>query len=569
MILLGAFAFIAGIVTILSPCILPVLPIVLSGAVGTGRRRPLGIVTGFIASFTFFTLFLSTIVKFTGLSADVVRTVSVLIIFFFGLSLLIPKLQQITEMLFSRLSRYSPKSNANGFSGGLLIGVSLGLIWTPCVGPILASVITLAAASTITFASILITLAYASGTAIPMLAITYGGRSLLQKVPWLLANTRKIQQAFGVVMILVAAGIFFNIDRRFQTYILQQFPQYGTGLTAIEENASVKNAIEDLKDSATYTPSVLDMAGLKTAPEFIPGGRWFNSPPLTITGLRGKVVLVDFWTYTCINCIRTLPYIESWHEKYADKGLVIIGVHTPEFAFERDAGNVADAIADFSLKYPIVQDNEYATWNAYENRYWPAKYLIDKDGKIRYTHFGEGEYDETEENIKTLLKEIGSDVGTIPVSNPDYAVEARTRESYLGTARIEYLSSPEQPIPNKEIPFTAPADVYPNSFAYSGRWTLSEEYAMPAKNAELIFRFDAKDVFLVMRPKTPGATIRIRVLLDGKPPSVLSGADVKNGVVTVDSDRLYKLIKLDKGGEHILKLQFIDGNVDLYAFTFG
>ena len=168
-----------------------------------------------------------------------------------------------------------------------------------------------------------------------------------------------------------------------------------------------------------------------------------------------------------------------------------------------------------------------------------------------------------------ILKEIGSDVGTIPVSNPDYAVEARTRESYLGTARIEYLSSPEQPIPNKEIPFTAPADVYPNSFAYSGRWTLSEEYAMPAKNAELIFRFDAKDVFLVMRPKTPGATIRIRVLLDGKPPSVLSGADVKNGVVTVDSDRLYKLIKLDKGGEHILKLQFIDGNVDLYAFTFG
>jgi cytochrome c biogenesis protein CcdA len=247
MIFLIGFAFLAGIITILSPCILPILPIVLSGSIGSGKRKPQGIVTGFVLSFTFFTLFLALLVKTLGISADVLRSISIIIILIFGISLLLPQFQILMEKLFSRLSgRFAVKGVHDGFLGGVVIGLSLGLIWTPCVGPILASVITLAATSDVSLAAFFITLAYSLGTAIPMFAIMYGGRGLLQKVPWLLPNTNKIQKAFGVLMILTAFGIFFNIDRRFQTYILTTFPQYGTGLTQFEDNDFVKKRLQIL-----------------------------------------------------------------------------------------------------------------------------------------------------------------------------------------------------------------------------------------------------------------------------------------------------------------------------------
>ncbi|MEN9327926.1 MAG: hypothetical protein RI947_734 [Candidatus Parcubacteria bacterium] len=562
MIFLILFSFIAGVVTILSPCILPILPIVLSGSVGTGKKRPFGIVTGFIISFTFFTLFLSTLVKLTGVSADFLRTFSVIIVLLFGISLLIPRVQLYMEQLFSKLARFTPKTQGDtGFTGGLAIGISLGLVWTPCVGPIIASVITLAASSNINAATFFITLAYSIGTAIPMLAITYGGRTLLQKVPWLLKNTGTIQKLFGVLMILTALAIALNFDRTFQSYILEKFPQYGTGLTKLEENETVSKALKDLRSAPSDTS--------QTAPELIPGGEWFNSPPLTIASLRGKVVLVDFWTYTCINCVRTLPYIQSWHTKYASKGLVIIGVHTPEFAFEKKASNVRLAIADFKLTYPVMQDNNFDTWNAYSNQYWPAKYLIDKDGRIRYTHFGEGEYDKTEEIIKQLLNETGADVQNIPVSNQSYETYARTPELYLGNSRIQYLSSPENIIVDKKMQFTEPTALPANSFAYTGSWTVGEERAMPHKGAKLTLQFDAKNAYLVMRPlaASPG---RIRVLLDGAVVTTANaGVDVKNGVVTIASDRLYTLINLPKAGKHTLILEFLDDNLELYAFTFG
>ena len=234
MLLLMLFAFIAGVVTILSPCILPILPIVLSGSLAGGRKRPFGVVAGFIGSFTFFTLALTAIVKATGLSSDALRTVAVVVIFLFGLSLIIPQTQLFLEKLFTKLSGITPKNeNRDGFFGGVLVGLSLGLIWAPCVGPILASVITLAVTSQVNFASVFITFAYALGSGLPMLAITLGGRQLLQRVPWLLNNTAKIQQVFGVLMMVVALGIYFNIDRQFQAYVLQKFPQYGAGLTSI------------------------------------------------------------------------------------------------------------------------------------------------------------------------------------------------------------------------------------------------------------------------------------------------------------------------------------------------
>lgn len=576
MVVLILFAFLAGFVTVLSPCILPVLPIVLSGSIGGGHKKPLGIVTGFILSFTFFTLFLTTIVKATGLSSDFLRTSSVVIILLFGVSLLLPSFQAIMEKLFTRLSSFVPISQrGTGFGAGLLLGLSLGLIWTPCVGPIIASVITLAATSTVNSAAVLITLSYSLGTALPMLAITYGGRKLLLRVPWLLRSTAKIQKVFGVVMILTALAIFFNLDRTFQSFVLTKFPQYGIGLTRIEDNNIVAKALRQLRapdinerDMGKPMNEVSNNNNYPLAPEIQPGGQWFNSAPLTIGSLRGKVVLVDFWTYSCINCIRTLPYIKNWYEKYEDKGLVVIGVHSPEFEFEKDPKNVQSAITDFELKYPIVQDNNFDTWKAYQNQYWPAKYLIDRYGKVRYTHFGEGEYDTTEAMIQKLLSEDGQKVDD-KIENADYDVESVTPELYLGYERAQYLASPEKIAKEKSAMYSTPQDLPLNYFAFSGELSINAQNINPSQYATLTLHFASKDVYLVMRP-AHGLEGAVKVFLDGKlVKSQSSGEDVVNGVVHVTSDRLYKLINLEKAGEHTIKLQFLDGNIEAFAFTFG
>jgi cytochrome c biogenesis protein CcdA/thiol-disulfide isomerase/thioredoxin len=562
MILLFFFAFLGGIVTILSPCILPILPVVLTGSIGSGKRRPLGIISGFILSFTFFTLFLASIVRITNIPADSLRLVSIVIIFLFGISLLLPQFQKLTEQLFSKLSnKFTLRGNHEGFSGGLVVGLSLGLVWTPCVGPILASVITLAATSTVNLMTVVITLSYALGTAIPMFIIMYGGRGLLKKIPWLLPNTEKIQKFFGILMILTAISIFFNIDRQFQSYVLDTFPQYGVGLTQFEDSEAIRNQLQNL-NRKSQSPDVLG-----NAPEFIPGGEWFNTAPLTLQQLRGKVVLVDFWTYTCINCIRTLPYLKSWHEKYEAQGLVIVGVHTPEFVFERDEQNVRQAIEDFGIKYPVMQDNEYATWNAYQNRYWPAKYLIDAEGRVRYTHFGEGAYDKTEQTIQELLKELGSIVNTSVESAPDQNFpREQTPEIYLGSQRMEYYF-PDGHTRNGTTNFTLERVIPQNFFSFGGTWTITDEYALSGKGAILDLHFAAKKVFLVMKPGTNGAK-KVSVLLDGGPLTDNSGQDVENGKVMVDANRLYELVDLQEFGNHRLRLEF-DPGVEVYAFTFG
>lgn len=570
--LLILFAFLAGFVTVLSPCILPVLPIVLSGSLTGGHRRPVGIVTGFILSFTIFTLFLSVIVRATGISPNLLRNLSVVIVFLFGASLLIPNFQVIMEKLFSKLSGLVSRNQtqSTGFLSGLLLGVSLGLVWTPCVGPIIASVIALAATSSVNGIAILITFAYATGTAIPMLLITFGGRRLLQKVPWLLKNTGNIQKSFGVIMILVAIGLFFGFDRSFQSYILEKFPQYGVGLTKIEDNPVVKNSLKSLSAPTPEKDMLgkpMDNSMYPTAPELIPGGKWFNTQPLTMTSLKGKVVLVDFWTYTCINCIRTLPYVKSWYEKYKDQGFVVVGVHTPEFEFEKDASNVGKALADFQITYPVMQDNDYATWNAYSNQYWPAHYLIDKNGKIRGTHFGEGAYDETEKAIQDLLKETGAKIDE-KIDNKPYSVDALSPETYLGAERFGQFASPETPQQDKTMHFTNPYTIPLNTFAFGGIWNVGVQTAMPSKDSILSYHFNAKDVYLVINTKNGGSNIS--VLLDGKKISPeLSGKDVEDGVVSVHENRLYNLFHAQTAQEHTIQLQFMDENASVFAFTFG
>jgi cytochrome c biogenesis protein CcdA/thiol-disulfide isomerase/thioredoxin len=574
MILLIIFAFLAGIVTILSPCILPILPIILSsgfGTVQTGKGRPLGVITGFILSFTFFTLFLSTIVGAIGIPADYLRLFSVAVIALFGVSMLIPKFQIFLEILFSKLSQFLPQSqNSTGFGGGIIIGLSLGLLWTPCVGPILASVISLAITGAVTLDAFFITLAYSLGTAIPMFFIMIAGQTALRRAPWLLNNASKIQQGFGILMILTAIAIFLNFDRSFQTFILNTFPNYGTGLTKFEDNPQIQNALQKLSgekiEEKKVGKAMFDLAPKgDPAPEIIPGGEWFNSPPLTLKSLRGKVVLIDFWTYSCINCQRTLPYLKSWWEKYKDKGLVIIGVHAPEFEFEKNPKNVEKAIADFGLTYPVVQDNNFETWRAYSNRYWPAKYFIDKDGQIRSTHFGEGDYDESEKIIQELLSETGTDLSQTEISNPEYKIYAQTPESYLGYDRMEFLASPDYLVRDALGSYTSPKNLSENQFAFTGDWNVMDQYSNPQKGAGLLFNFSAKNVYLVMRAKSGES--KVKVFVDDK--QQFPGKDVEDGVITVNADTLYELVDLPDPGRHILRLEFLDSNTEVYAFTFG
>lgn len=517
---------------------------------------------GFILSFTFFTLFLTSLVKATGLSANFLRTISVIVIFSFGISLIIPKIQTWFEVLFSKLSRLAPSgAGKQGFGGGFVIGLSLGLLWTPCVGPILASVISLALIGEVSVAAFIITFAYALGTAIPMLLIIKGGSKILQRVPWLTQNLSKIQKGFGVLMIVTAILIAYQIDRKFQTYILTAFPNYGTGLTTLEDIPVVKKQLDKLYGNGDRETPVVTTEGLlypkqEMAPELILGGEWINSEPLSLSDLRGKVVLIDFWTYTCINCQRTFPYLRTWWEKYEDDGLVIIGVHAPEFEFEKDYDNVLDASEDFELKYPIMQDNNFETWRAYNNRYWPAKYLIDKDGYIRYTHFGEGAYDETEKVIQALLKETGMQV-TEEINNPKYANYARTPELYLGYLRMNALASPERADFDKYATYSKPASLPQNTFALDGEWLIAEEYSTAQADGSLYLKFESKDVFLVMLSN--GESSQVEVYLD----------DEYIKTVEVTSDSLYELINMEVPGKHELRLRFLDSNVEVYAFTFG
>jgi len=376
-------------------------------------------------------------------------------------------------------------------------------------------------------------------------------------------------------MIITALGIYFNVDRTFQSYILDKFPNYGVGLTGFEDNELVQNTLEEISqgDDAEELRGkpmfdVMNDKGI-VAPEIIPGGEWFNlengKTKLDLKELRGKVVVIDFWTYTCINCIRTLPYLKDWYATYKDKGLVIIGVHTPEFEFEKDKNNLAAAIEDYELSYPIVQDNNYATWKVYDNRYWPAKYFIDKDGRIRHTHFGEGKYDESERVIQELLKETGAEDVSTDIDNPSYQVYSNTPETYLGYARIRNFASFEKIAKNKISTYSAPAALRKNQVAYTGDWLIMDEYANPQKGAQLKINFEAKEVFLVMRSKDqPG---KMKVHVDGE--MKYFGEDNINGEVVVESDRLYKLIKLPSATQHILRLEFSDSNIEVFAFTFG
>ncbi len=613
MAILIAFAFLSGIITILSPCILPVLPVVLSGGVGGGKGRPFGVVAGFVASFTVFTLTLSTIVQALGIPVDAMRWVAVVLIIGFGAMILVPWLRDRFEMFASRVANLGQKGTSSavqaagtsartGFWTGIPVGLGLGLIWTPCVGPIMASVISLAITQRVDGGSVIITLAYTLGTSIPMLAVMIGGRALLNRVPSLTRNASKIQKAFGVIMILVGVAIGLGWDRQFQAAVLKALPNYGAGLTSIETTAPVQNALKARNSTgaamaATGTPLPAGGAANRVftgapeeplakgipgdyglAPEFITRGPWFNtrgvapgtagsaagpSPALTLADLRGKVVIVDFWTYSCVNCVRTIPYLKAWYDAYKDKGLVIVGVHTPEFEFEKNPSNVARAIKELGVGWPVVQDNDYAQWNAYSNLYWPAHYFMDARGRVRYFHFGEGEYADSERVIQALLSEAGATVGGI-VSKPGPAIDTDTPETYLGYERARGFASAVKPVPDAAVRYSPAGTPSNGQWSLAGEWTIAKDHISTGSSGVLELGFRARNVFLVIEPMRAGG--KIAVFLDGKASS--DTPDVKNGVLMARESRLYQLVGLASSGPHVLRLR-VESGLKLFAFTFG
>lgn len=585
MTLLLGFAFLAGLVTMLTPCMWPMLPIVLSANIkGKDHKRPLGVTIGVMASFAIFTLSVSYLVRAFHFDPNILRIFAVVVIVFLGLTLLIPKFTAILEGYVSKLTGFFHLQQRQGddFKSGLLTGLVLGVVWSPCGGPILASIAALAATGMVSFQVILITFAYVLGVGLPLFFFIYGGQHFITKTRFLSSYTVRIQQVFGVIMILTAIAIYFNYDKVLQVKFLQAFPQLGQSLNGFENSSVVTQGLNKLTGRNLTTNST-DTSGLFNvnypAPEFTGITQWLNNPdgkgadsnPLTMKELRGKVVLIDFWTYTCINCIRTLPFVTSWYEKYKDQGFVVIGVHTPEFQFEHDTNNVLNAIKMFNIHYPVPQDNNYGTWNAYNNEYWPAEYLIDAQGNVRRTEFGEGHYDQMEMAIQILLKDAGKKVTNTLLTMPDQTPQNQlSPETYLGSSRMQYYY-PNGSIGNGTQNFTLSDNIPSNTFSYGGEWNITDEYAVTGKDATLNYNFTAGHVYIILRPAINAQSSRVKVYLDGKAIDAShSGADVHNGIVTVDSNRLYNLIDLHgKTENHILKLEFKTPGIQAYTFTFG
>jgi cytochrome c biogenesis protein CcdA/thiol-disulfide isomerase/thioredoxin len=577
MLLLIVFAFVAGAATAVSPCVLPVLPVVLAGGMTRGRRRPLGIVTGLALSFTFATVALVYVIDALGLPDDFLRRFAIVVLLVFGISLLVPPLSARVEAWLSRLTARAPvrSTDADGFWTGMLLGASLGLVYAPCAGPILAGVITVSASQEFTVDRLAIALAYGIGTAVVLYVLMLGGRRLTARLG---PSTPRFQAAIGVVMVAVAVAMLANLDTRFETAIAAHAPTFLTNPThALETTGAAERQLAKVRVRAHRNAGTLGathpssgLRDLGAAPEFVDNQRWFNTPddrPLTLEGLRGRVVLVDFWTYSCINCLRTLPYLKAWDAKYRRDGLTIVGVHSPEFPFEKDTSNVGAAIRTNGIRYPVAQDNDLATWDAWGNQYWPAEYFVDARGHVRFVHFGEGEYGRKEQVIRALLEEAGrTRLGTMTRTRAVAPSNAElTPESYLGALRAARFDNGT--IHPGVQRFGAPATPRPDHLAYSGTWEVTNEHATAGADAGLALHFRARRVYLVLG--APEGARSVRLALDGRPvAAAIAGTDVRDGAVRVIGERLYELIDLPRVGDHVLSLR-PDAGVQGYAFTFG
>ena len=564
------FAFVAGAATALSPCVLPVLPVALAAGTTGGRLRPLGVVTGLVMSFTFATVALVYVLSALGLPDAIFRTLAIVVLAVAGVTLVIPGAADRIEARLTRLApRVSARRRGDGFGSGVALGISLGFVYAPCAGPILAGVITVSASQAFTAGRLAVALAYSIGTAVVLYGLMLGGRRLTSP---LARRSASFQRAMGAVMVVVALVMAAELDIRFQNEIADSLPAALVNPSGeLEQAGGARERLAELRGGGGGTVADAQASApregkplpvLARAPEIRGTQRWFNTPgdrPLSLRSLRGRVVLIDFWTYSCINCIRTLPRLKAWDRRYRRAGLTIIGLHAPEFSFERDAGNVENAIGRNELRYPVAQDNDFATWTAYGNQFWPAKYLIDARGRVRYTHFGEGDYDVTERAIRSLLEEAGHEPAAGGASaRVETPLAGATPESYLGAERADrFVGGPVVPGSHDfALPDGAAATLPPHHLAYEGDWRIDASHATAAgRDARLHLRFFARRVFLVLGARGRGT---VEVALDGKP--------VRR--FTVHQNRLYDVVTLPEAGDHLLTLT-LERGTEAYAFTFG
>ncbi|HEY5487134.1 MAG TPA: cytochrome c biogenesis protein DipZ [Candidatus Limnocylindrales bacterium] len=579
MLLLIVVAFVAGLVTAVSPCVLPILPIVLATGADGDRRRPYLVIAGLIASFSFFTLASVQIIQALHLPSSTLRDIAIAVIAVFGLTLLVPALTTGYERLTARLPGVGVRLARPGVAGGLITGVGLGLVWTPCAGPILGAITSLAVTAPGSGATLTLVVVYSIGAGLPLLAIALGGRAALARLGMRSASAWA-SKVFGVLVLATAGLMAVGADTVLSADLTSALPNWTGTLQTLERVGQVQSALgglgvgqqSSLVPSPNTSPgpggSIAPLPVGQQAPDFAGIDHWLNSQPLTMAGLRGKVVLVDFWTYSCINCIRTLPYVEGWYQKYAADGLVIVGVHTPEFAFEHDTSNVQAAISRFGITYPVAQDNEYTTWTAYSNSYWPADYLIDASGHVRATHDGEGDYNTTEAQIRSLLTEAGAKglPGAAPSASPPPIAQNQSPETYLGTDRQSgYVTAvPANGVGQFTFPSSLPSI---DEWAVSGTFDFEAQYMQAtAAGDKLEYAFEARDVYLVMSADSP-TSIRVSVTGAG---SVGSTEDIStDGSGTVGPARLYHLVHLGGLGHGTVTITFNGPGVRAYAFTFG
>jgi cytochrome c biogenesis protein CcdA/thiol-disulfide isomerase/thioredoxin len=584
--------FLGGVLTILSPCILPVLPFVFTRSDRAFFSNGLPMLAGMTVTFAA----VATLAAVGGAWAvrlnDYGRLLSLALLAAFAATLLSRGLADAVARPFvalgNRLTQAKPAGGPqDGVVSSMLLGVATGLLWAPCAGPILGLVLTGAALSGPTAHTTLLLFAYAAGAATSLaIAILAGGR-VFAALRRSLGAGEWIRRGLGVAVLLAVLGI----ARGWDSSILTRLSESGTNRWEL----SLLRRAGVLGHGASQTPATpAESTGSPIGGDLPPEGilpslagatGWINSPPLTAQSLRGKVVLIDFWTYSCINCLRSLPYVKRWYDAYHDHGLVVIGVHAPEFAFERDPDNVRRAVTELGIRYPVALDDDYALWRGFDNQYWPAHYFVDASGHIRGHHFGEGDYAGSEQVIRELLSAAGNDdlpapvtvSGTAPPAATGVEAQAdldqdRSGETYIGYRRAEGFSSPGGFAQDRPRSYRLPPALRLNAWALGGTWNVdTEKAALRAAPGRIEFRFSARDLHLVLGPDAAGKPVRFRVTIDGAAPGSSHGADSDvdgNGVVR--EQRLYQLIRQPGSvAEHTFSIEFLDPGVQAYAFTFG
>jgi cytochrome c biogenesis protein CcdA/thiol-disulfide isomerase/thioredoxin len=575
--LIYLLAFIGGVLTILSPCILPVLPFVFARADQPFRRAGLPLLVGMTLTFSLVAIAAAFGGHWVVRLNQGGRYAAMLIFLVLGVSLLFPSVAELLARPFVRSGNrlQSSQTAGDGIGKSFVLGISTGLLWAPCAGPILGLILTGAAFEGPGARSSFLLLAFALGAATSLGIALLAGNRVFSAMKRSLAFEVWIRRALGVAVIMGVVAIALGWD----TNLLTRFSFVNTA-------KAEEHLIDALHPEQPAIPTTgaaepqLPLADEGPFPDLAGAVAWLNSPPLSNKSLRGKVVVIDFWTYSCINCLRALPYVENWAAKYKDAGLVVIGVHTPEFAFEKERANVEKAVRDLKINYPVAIDSDYRIWQAFHNQYWPAHYFIDGKGRIRFHHFGEGKYDLSERVIQALLKENGAQLLSVSAtavsgSGAEAASDLandRSPETYIGYHRAENFASQESIAKDSRKTYTPLPRLSLNQWALSGSWKVDEESAvLQTAPGKVVYRFHARDLHLVLGTTKENKPVRFKVTVDGTPPGEDHGADTdSNGLGTVQGHRLYQLIR-QKGPveDRTFEIEFLDPGVQAFAFTFG